>query len=99
MIQEIKDQEFDRIIEHTSCPVLVEFWKPGCGHCHALLQELDLIQAEVNNRLCIYKMNVQDNYLIPGELAIQSLPSLALYIDERFETFVGGLGKKKELLT
>ena len=76
MIQQIEDREFDRIIEHASCPVRVEFWKPGCGHCHALLQELDLIQAEVNNRLYIYKMNVQDNYLIPGELDIQLLPTL-----------------------
>ena len=98
MIQDIEDREFDRIIEHASNAVPVEFWQPGCGHCHALLQELELIQAEVNNRLCIYKMNVQDNYLIPGELDIQALPTLALYIDGKFETFIGGIGKKNELL-
>jgi thioredoxin 1 len=76
----------------------VEFWQPGCGHCQALLQELELIQAEVGNRLFIVKMNVQENFLIPGEIEIQSLPTLALYVDGKFEQFVGGIGKKKDLL-
>lgn len=98
MIQNIEDREFDRIIEQASVPVLVEFWQPGCGHCQALLQELERIQAEVGDRLVIYTMNVQENFLIPGELEIHSLPTLALYVDGRFEKFIGGIGKKNELL-
>ena len=98
MIQDIEDREFDRIIEQASVPVLVEFWQPGCGHCQALLQELELIQGEVGDHLVIYKMNVQENFLIPGELEIQSLPTLALYVEGNFEKFIGGIGKKNELL-
>ena len=98
MIQDIEDREFDRIIEQASCPILVIFWQPGCRHCHAVLQELELIQTEVSNHLCIYKMNVQDNFLIPGELEIQSLPTLALYVGGKFETYLGGIGKKNDLL-
>jgi len=98
MIQDIEDREFDRKIENASVPVLVEFWQPDCGHCLALLQELELMQAEVGDRLVIYKMNVQENFLIPGELEIHSLPTLALYVDGKFEKFIGGIGKKNELL-
>jgi thioredoxin-like negative regulator of GroEL len=98
MIQDIEDREFDRIIEQASVPVLVEFWQLGCGPCQALLKELELIQAEVGDRLLILKMNVQENFLIPGELEIQSLPALALYVDGRFKNFIGGIGKKNELL-
>ena len=98
MIQAIEDQEFDQIIENSSVPVLIEFWQPGCGHCQALLQELELIQTEVEDRLLIFKMNVQENYLIPGELEIHSLPTLALYMNGKFETFIGGIGKKQHLL-
>ena len=99
MIQNIEDREFDGIIEQSTVPVLIEFWQPSCGHCLALLQELELIQTEVGDRLVIYKMNVQENYLIPGELEIHSLPTLALYVDGKFEKFIGGIGKKNELLT
>jgi thioredoxin-like negative regulator of GroEL len=98
MIQDIEDREFDGLIEKASVPVLVEFWQPGCGHCQALLKELELIQAEVGDHLLIYKMNVQENFLIPGELEIHSLPTLALYVDGKFEKFVGGMGRKNDLL-
>ena len=98
MIPNIEDSEFDRIIEQASIPVLIEFWQPGCGHCQALLQELELIQAEAGNHLLIFKMNVQENFLIPGELEIYSLPTLALYANGKFEKFIGGIGKKNNLL-
>ncbi len=99
MIQDIEDQFFDEIVEKSSVPVLVEFWQPGCGHCQALLHELDLVQTEIGDRLLILKMNVQENFLIPGELEIHSLPTLALYVDGNFESFIGGIGKKNALLT
>lgn len=98
MIKNIEDREFDRIIENSSAPVLIEFWQPGCGHCQALLKELELIQNEVGDRLVIYKMNVQENFLIPGDLDIQSLPTLALYARGSFQTYIGGIGKKENLL-
>lgn len=98
MIQDIEDREFDRIVEDASVPLLVEFWQPGCGHCQALFQELELVRAEVGDRLIIFTMNVQENFIIPGELEIQALPALALYVNGRFETFIGGIGKKQDLL-
>jgi len=98
MIPDIEDREFDRIIENSSVPVLVEFWQPGCNPCQALLKELDLIQEEHGEHLFIAKMNVQENFLIPGELEIQSLPSLALFVNGIFEKFIGGIGKKAHLL-
>ncbi|MGB0911144.1 MAG: thioredoxin family protein [Nitrospirales bacterium] len=98
MIQEIEDREFDRYIAEASVPVLIEFWQPGCGHCQALLHELELVQEELVGRIIALKMNVQENYLIPADLEIQSLPALALFATGEFQTFIGGIGKKKELL-
>ena len=98
MIADIEDREFDNYIATASVPVLVEFWLPGCGHCQALTRELELIQADLKDLLFIVKMNVQENHLIPAELEINSLPTLALYIKGEFQAFIGGIGKKKELL-
>jgi len=98
MIKEIIDREFDGMIEKASVPVLVEFWQPGCGHCLALIRELEHIQNELGERLLIFTMNVQENFLIPGELEIQSLPTLALYVNGQFEQFIGGIGKKNYIL-
>ena len=94
MIQDIDDRNFDRIVETADVPVLVEFWQPGCGGCQALRYELEKLDAECGARLLIVTMNVQENYQIPAELEISSLPVLALYRKGQFERFIGGLGKK-----
>ena len=44
--------------------------------------------------LKIFKMNVEENYIIPGDLEIQSLPTLALFMHGEFQQFIGGIGKK-----
>jgi len=98
MICAVTDREFDQVIEQAGRPVLVEFWQPGCGGCRALLKELELLQAETNGRLLILTMNVQENFQIPAELEVSSLPALALYRNGRFDRFIGGLGKKDEIL-
>ncbi|HEX9741636.1 MAG TPA: thioredoxin domain-containing protein [Nitrospiraceae bacterium] len=98
MIVAVTDREFDQVIERAGMPVLVEFWQPGCGECRALLGELELLQAETAGRLLILMMNVQENFQIPAELEVASLPALALYRNEKFDRFIGGLGKKDAIL-
>ncbi len=94
MIPEVTDANFDRTVAEARVPLLVEFWKPGCGGCRALTGELEQLQREVGPRLQIVKMNVEENFQIPAELEIASLPVLALYRGGAFERFIGGIGKK-----
>jgi len=98
MIDDVTDRTFDRLIEQSRLPVLVEFWKPGCGSCRALMRQLEELQAEMTGGLLIVKMNVEENFQIPAELEIRSLPALALYRNGRFDRFIGGIGTKAELL-
>jgi thioredoxin 1 len=98
MLQAVTDREFDRVVEASLVPVLVEFWKPGCGHCRALMKELERLQEEMGSSLLILAMNVEENFQIPAELEVLSLPSLALYRNGEFVKFVGGLGKREEIV-
>lgn len=98
MIGDVTDRDFDRVIEQSLLPILVEFWKPGCGSCRALTRELEALEADVAGRLTIVKMNVEENFQIPAELDIHSLPALALYRHGRFDRFIGGIGRKDEIL-
>jgi thioredoxin-like negative regulator of GroEL len=98
MIRAITDREFDEVVECAGMPVLVEFWQPGCNGCRALLKELELLQADTAGRLLILTMNVQENFQIPAEIEVSSLPALALYRNGQFDRFIGGLGKKDEIL-
>lgn len=98
MIAEISDREFDTVIAQSPVPVLIEFWKPGCGACRALIRQLEQLYIEVAGKVLILTMNVEDNFQIPSELEISSLPALALYRQGHFERFIGGMGTKDEIL-
>jgi thioredoxin 1 len=98
MMRDVTDQDFDHVVEQTGVPVLVEFWKPGCGSCRALMHELEKLEADVTGKVLILKMNVEENFQIPAELEVRALPVLALYRKGEFERFIGGLGSSEEIL-
>jgi thioredoxin-like negative regulator of GroEL len=97
-LQSVTDADFDRVVERATVPVLVEFWKPGCGHCKSLMKELEQLRGELGEKVLVLTMNVDENFQISAELEISSLPALALYRGGSFERFIGGLGKKEEIL-
>jgi len=96
-VREVTDRDFDRVVEQAGMPVLVEFWKPGCGSCRALMRELEKLEIDVTGKVLILKMNVEENFQIPAELEVRSLPALALYRQGVFERFIGGLGTRAEI--
>ena len=98
MIADVSDRDFDGVVGSSHLPVLVEFWKPGCGGCRALTRQLERLVPEVEGVFLVLKMNVEENFQIPAELEITSLPALALYRGGHFERFIGGLGTKEEIL-
>ena len=97
-MRDITDRDFDYVVSQARMPVLVEFWKPGCGSCRALMRELEKLESDVSGRVLILKMNVEENFQIPAELDVSSLPVLALYREGEFERFIGGLGTREEIL-
>jgi thioredoxin-like negative regulator of GroEL len=98
MMRDVTDRDFDHVVEQAGLPVLVEFWKPGCGNCRALIRELEKLEPDVTGKVLIVKMNVEENFQIPAELEVRALPVLALYLQGRFERFIGGLGTREEIL-
>lgn len=97
-LQAVSDRQFDRVVETSTVPVLVEFWKPGCGHCRALTAQLERVQEELGLSLLILTMNVEENPQLPVELEITSLPALAFYRNGQFTRFIGGLGEWGEIV-
>jgi len=98
MIRDVTDRDFDHVVEQAGLPALVEFWKPGCGSCRALMRELEKLELDVDGKVLILKMNVEENFQIPAELELRALPVLALYRQGKFERFIGGLGSREEIL-
>ena len=61
------------------------------------MRELEKLESDVTGKVLIVKMNVEENFQIPAELDVHSLPALALYHRGKFERFIGGLGTREEI--
>ncbi len=96
MATNITDAEFEEIVLKSDVPVLVDFWAEWCGPCKQIAPALEELSKEMEGKLKIVKMNVDENQKIPTELRIQAIPTLMLFKNgEMVDRQMGALAKSK----
>lgn len=72
--------------------VLVDFWAAWCQPCKQLTPILEKVVRSYNGKVRLVKLNVDEHPAIPGQLRIQSLPTVYAFRDGRpIDGFMGGL--------
>ena len=71
--------DFDRVVAHTSVPVVVDFWAPWCGPCRMVAPELQKVAARQAGRMLIVKVNTDEAGELGQRFKIRSIPTLAVF--------------------
>ena len=60
---------------------LMDFWAPWCGPCRMLGPVLEEIEEEMDNKVKIVKLNIDDNQMTASQFGIMSIPTMVLFKD------------------
>lgn len=79
MTKQIKDNEFESEVINSKLPVLIDFWAEWCGPCRMLAPILDQLSEEMNDKIKIVKMNIDENPETPSKFGVRGIPTMLLF--------------------
>ena len=78
-ISNLTTDTFKAAITSATTPVLVDFWAPWCGPCKAIAPILEELATELDGKLKVVKVNIDENDAIAVEYSIRAIPTMLLF--------------------
>lgn len=92
MPTDVTDANLESSIDNSkSKVVLVDFWADWCGPCHVLAPSLTKLESELEGKLEVLKLNVDENPQMADAFKIQGLPTLVLFVDKEPDQAITGV--------
>ncbi|MSO64243.1 MAG: thioredoxin TrxA [Alphaproteobacteria bacterium] len=96
MTTKVTDQSFEKDVLKAIGPVLVDYWAEWCGPCRMIAPALEEIAKEMQGKLTIAKINIDENPQTPSKYGVRGIPTLMLFKNGQVaSTKVGALPKGK----
>jgi len=91
-------ENFDQEVLNSDLPVLVDFWAEWCGPCRMVGPVIDEIAKDLEGKLKVVKVNVDEAQEVAGKYQIMSIPTILLFKSGEIVTQVVGAMSKDQLL-
>ena len=98
MADAVSDKTFEQEVLKSTEPVLVDFFAEWCGPCKAMAPALEQVAKEMQGKIKVVKLDVDQNPSVTGQYGIRAMPTLILFKDGKpAAQHTGALVQKKKL--
>ncbi|WP_416899697.1 MAG: thioredoxin TrxA [Minwuia sp.] len=92
----VTDDSFQSDVLGANGPVVVDYWAEWCGPCRQIAPALDEIAKEMDGKLTVAKINIDENPSTPTKYGVRGIPTLMLFKDGQVvATKVGAVPKSQ----
>ena len=99
MALEFTDSNFQELALNSDKPVLVDFWAEWCGPCRMIGPSLEDIAKEMDGKLKVVKVNIDENPMAPTRYGVRSIPTLLLFKNGQVAATKIGAEPKQKLVS
>jgi thioredoxin 2 len=76
---ELDQASFDRHVERSDLPLVVDFWAPWCGPCRMMAPAFAQAAAQLEPNYRLAKVNTEEQQGLAARFGIRSIPTVALF--------------------
>lgn len=93
-ILNISTDNFEQEVLGADVPVLVDFWAAWCGPCRMVAPVLEELAEQMEGKVRIAKVNVDENQDTAVKFQVSSIPTFILFKDgEAADRMLGAMPK------
>ena len=97
-VLKITSENFEKEVMQSDKPVLIDFWASWCMPCKMLSPTIDEIAGEVEQRVKVGKVNVDEEPKLAQKFNVMSIPTLVIIKDGKVQSTSVGVRSKQEIL-
>ncbi len=87
--------DFETDVMQSKLPVLVDFWATWCPPCRAIAPSLEDISNELEGKLQVIKVDIDENPELAERFGVRSIPTLKVFVGGKVaKEMLGALPKQ-----